>query len=58
MEFKLFVDDTREFPEGFICARSYDEAIKQYMIYGSFSFVTTWLVLLTSWLFASLPAYS
>ena len=40
MGFKLFVDDTRPFPKGFECVRSYDDCISYYRLFGEFDFVS------------------
>ncbi len=42
MGLKLFVDDTREFPKGFECARSYEECLLLFRLFGrsGFEFVT------------------
>lgn len=39
MGFKLFVDDKRDRPKGFECARSYDHALMFYSAFGEFEFV-------------------
>lgn len=37
---KLFVDDTREFPKGFECVRTYDDCIMYFRLFGDFDFVS------------------
>ncbi|MBR6046007.1 MAG: hypothetical protein IKP47_10285 [Ruminococcus sp.] len=40
MGLKLFVDDRREFPKGFECVRSFDEAVTFFRLFGDFEFVS------------------
>lgn len=40
MGLKLFVDDSREFPKGFECVRSYEDCIMYFNIFGDFEFVS------------------
>jgi hypothetical protein len=40
MGYKLFVDDTRDFPKGFECVRSYADCISYYNTFGEFDFVS------------------
>lgn len=36
---KLFIDDLRECPKGFVCARNYAEAVNAYENFGEFDVV-------------------
>lgn len=40
MGLKLFVDDTRDFPKGFECVRSYEDCLMYFRIFGDFEFVS------------------
>lgn len=40
MGLKLFVDDTRDFPKGYECVRSYDDCIMYFRLFGDFDHVS------------------
>ncbi len=40
MGLKLFVDDTRDFPKGYECVRSYDDYIMYFRLFGDFDHVS------------------